>query len=378
MSTIDDNPPSRPKIGLCLTGGAITGAIYQVGCLAAFEEALEGFDAADLDVYIGASAGATVSLALAGGYSAGRLYRALLNPADDFFALQRAHLLRLDRTEFRRVRKSITGAARRLVASAVTKPLAIDLWTELERFFDSLPAGLFTMDAYASFLEDFCRRRRIADRFSGLPRTLRIVAHDLDAGKRTIFGGEGFEDVSVPLAVAAASAFPPVFAPVRIDGRDYVDAGIGEVGHADVALAEGCNLIIVINPVVPIESDPEAAAIPTGHGTKRRLRDKGLLWVASQSARMRSEGRFRALMERFRGANPDVRVLLIEPDARETKLHLYSPMNFAARRVIMEDAFAGTAARLRQEDSPFRLVLEEAGFRLTPAPTSVAPTPPVG
>lgn len=364
MTEANESRTTRPKIGLCLTGGAITGAIYQVGCLAAFEEALEDFDASKLDVYVGASAGATVSLALAGGYSAGRLYRALLNPADDFFALQRTHLLRLDRTEFRRVRKAFMGAARRLVATAVTKPLGLDLWTELERFFDSLPAGLFTMDAYASFLEDFCRRRGIADRFADLPRTLRIVAHDLDAGKRTVFGSDEAGHVSVPLSVAAASAFPPVFAPVRIDGRDYVDAGIGEVGHADVALAEGCDVIIVINPVVPIESDPEAASIPTGHGTKRRLRDKGLLWVASQSARMRSEGRFRALLERFRGANPNVRVLLIEPDARETKLHLYSPMNFAARRVIMEDAFAGTAARLRQADSPFRLVLEEAGFSL--------------
>ncbi len=356
----------KPKIGLCLTGGAITGAIYQVGCLAAFEEAIEDFDAAKLDVYVGASAGATVSLALAGGYSAGRLYRALLNPADDFFALQRTHLLRLDRSEFRRVRKSLTGAARRLMASAVTKPLGIDLWTELERFFDSLPAGVFTMNAYVSFLEDFCRRRRIAERFSELPRKLRVVAHDLDAGKRTVFGSEGFDGADVPSAVAAAAAFPPVFAPVRIGGRDYVDAGIGEVGHADIALAEGCDLIIVINPVVPIESDPEAASIPTGHGTQKRLRDKGLLWVASQSARMRSEGRFRALLDRFRGENPNVRLILLEPDARETKLHLYSPMNFAARRVIMEDAFAGTAARLRQPDSPFRLVFEEAGFTIRP------------
>ncbi|MDH5493814.1 MAG: patatin-like phospholipase family protein, partial [Myxococcales bacterium] len=97
------NEETSRRTGLCLAGGGITGAMYEVGCLAALEDAFEDFRACDFDVYIGASSGAVVATALAGGLTAGRMYRALLDPADDFFALQRHHLLHLDMAELRRV-----------------------------------------------------------------------------------------------------------------------------------------------------------------------------------------------------------------------------------------------------------------------------------
>ena len=49
-------------MGLCLGGGGITGVMYEVGCLAALEESFEGFSAADFDVYVGSSSGATLEL----------------------------------------------------------------------------------------------------------------------------------------------------------------------------------------------------------------------------------------------------------------------------------------------------------------------------
>src|SRR5690606_18379853 len=108
--------PSK-GLGLCLGGGGITGTMYEVGCLAALEDGFEGFGPGAFDVFVGASSGATVAMALAGGITAQRMYRALLDPADDFFPLQRHHLLRLDLKEWRRVWGSTVGAARRFVSS---------------------------------------------------------------------------------------------------------------------------------------------------------------------------------------------------------------------------------------------------------------------
>src|SRR5262245_13609753 len=114
------------KIGLCLSGGGVTGVMYEVGCAAALEEFFDGFSAASFDAIVATGAGATFATVLAGGYQATRLYRALLDPADDFFPLQRNHLMRLDGREWKRVTTSTIGAARRFLSSITTKPLEID------------------------------------------------------------------------------------------------------------------------------------------------------------------------------------------------------------------------------------------------------------
>ena len=107
--------PQRTKIGLCLCGGGVTGAMYQVGCLAALEDRIEGLAASNFDVFVGTASGATVATALAGGLSVQRMYRALLDPADDFFPLQRNHLLRIDVAEMMRSFGTTITAARRVL-----------------------------------------------------------------------------------------------------------------------------------------------------------------------------------------------------------------------------------------------------------------------
>ena len=61
-------PMSRkPKIALCLPGGGATGAMFQIGALAALEDGVDGLHAHEFDLYIGTSSGASVAAALAGG-----------------------------------------------------------------------------------------------------------------------------------------------------------------------------------------------------------------------------------------------------------------------------------------------------------------------
>ncbi len=367
QSTRPESPPVSGT-ALVLCGGGITGAMYEVGCLAAIEDAFENFRACDFEVFVGTSSGSTVALALAGGLEATRLYRALLDPADDFFPLQRHHLLRFEASEWRRVWTSALGSARHLFSSVTSRPLAIDVWTELERFTDSLPAGVFALDAYERFLSDFMRRRDIPQSFSRLPRKLVLVANDLDDGKRAVFGIGDLARIPVPRAVVAASAIPVLFVPVRIDGRDYVDGGLGEVGHVDLAEELGCDTVVVINPMVPVRPDLQGMDVPTGAGKRKRVRDKGLLWVYNQAWRMRTEGRFHRLLDEYRSKHPDTRVLLLEPASDDAVMFMYSPMNFAARRAILEDGYMATKKLLASPDAPLRRALESKGLvpKVTP------------
>lgn len=359
----EDRPtPNGRRTGLCLCGGGVTGAMYEVGCLAALEDFFQGFYACDFDAFVGTGAGSTVAVALAGGLRAGRLYRALLDPADDFFPLRRQHMFGFHTEEFRRVLSTLLSAGRRAVASVIASPLEADVWNELERFVDSLPAGLFSLAAYERFLAEFMERRSVSQNFGDLPKPLALVAYDLDAGERRIFGKAPHIDVPIPKAVTAASAIPILFAPVRVGERDYVDAGLGDVAHVDVAVKLGAEAVLILNPMVPIQTEVHLRDIPTGHGRMKRVRDKGLVWVYNQSVRMRSEARIRAGLERYRKDHPETEVLLLEPDPSDATLFMHSPMNFAARRAILTHAYTTTYQALRVPTSPLRRMIEQRGF----------------
>jgi len=354
---------AEPRMGLCLAGGGITGAMFGVGCLAAIEDAVEGFHASDFDAYVGVASGATIATAFAGGLPAMRLYRALLDPADTFFPLQRNHIIRFDFDEWRRVLATALSAARRFISSVSSRPLETDVWNELDRFWDSLPAGAFSLDAYETFVSEFMVRRGIPDRFGSMPKPLRLVAYDLDTGERVLFGEPPHADVAVSRAICASSATPILYAPVRIDGHDYVEGGLGDIAHADVAHDLGCDVVLVVNPTVAVRPDPDARSVPTGHGRMPRVRDKGMLWVYHQTGRIRQHERFAAGLDRFRSEHPETELVLIEPDPTDATMFMHSPMNFAARREILEHGYTATKAILRVEGSALRAALERRGLR---------------
>lgn len=56
---------SAPRIGLALGGGGPLGGIYEIGALRALDEALDGLDFNDIDVYVGVNSGSFVAANLA-------------------------------------------------------------------------------------------------------------------------------------------------------------------------------------------------------------------------------------------------------------------------------------------------------------------------
>lgn len=348
------------RVALCLGGGGVVGAMYQIGVLAALEDAVEGLEAHGFDVYVAASSGSSVAAALAGGRSIQRIYRAILDPADDYFPLERKHLLRTDLAEWRRTFVSAGKALRHgvesIVAKTPTNPAA--LWEELDRFNDSLPAGFFSLDAYERFLEAFFVRREVPNTFAAMPKSLRIVAHDLDSGAQTLFGGSGQDHVPVTRACIASMALPPLFSPVRIGSRHYIDAGSAQVAHLDVAAAQGAEVIVVVNPMVPVI----AQDVPTGHGPRPSLRDKGMLWVLSQSLRISVHKLMQEACARLR-TEGRVDVVLIEPEPTDGILFMHNPASFSARRAILEYAYRSTRARVSRWLAAGTGAAERAGWR---------------
>jgi NTE family protein len=363
------------KIALCLGGGGVTGAMYQIGALAALEDSVEGLQADGFDLYVGSSSGASVAAALAGGRSVQRIYRAILDPADDYFPLERRHLLRTDLAEWRRTLVSAWAALQKgtknLVSRVPTSPAA--LWDEMDRFADSLPAGFFSFDAYERFLEEFFVRREVPNRFAAMPRSLRIIAHDLDNGQLVLFGSPGLDHVPVTRACIASMSVPPLYSPVRIGSRQYIDAGSAQVAHIDVASESGADIIIVVNPMVPVI----AQDVPTGHGPRSSLRDKGMFWVLSQANRISAHKLMKDACTRFQ-AEGRAEVILIEPESTDGIFFMHNPASFAARRAILEYAYRSTRSRVSRWFSVGSRVIEATGWRQRADSTIWPPPIPPG
>jgi len=363
------------RVALCLPGGGAMGALYQVGALAALEDAVESLDAGAFDLYLGSSSGASLSAALSAGVPVQRLYRAFLDPADVYFGLERKHLLQVDLGEWRRTLLTALSALRHAAGSVLTREPKVApaaFWRELDRLYDSLPAGLFTLDGYEHFLEDFFVRRSVPNVFSAMPRPLRVLAHDLDSGAPICFGAPGYDAVPVTRACIASMAIPPFFSPVRIGDRHYLNPGAGQISHLDVAVEEGATVLVVVHSMVPVR----VVGVPTGHGHGDSLRDKGMMWVLNQAIRI---GTHRLVDEASRRvvASGQVAVLRVEPSPDDGILFMDNPASFEARRTLLEHAYRSTRAELSRRFAENDAVLAQAGFRPRTAPrTSIPPSRP--
>lgn len=344
----------KPKIAVCLPGGGAAGAMFQIGALAALEDALDGLEVSSFDLYVGSSGGASVAAALAGGLPIQRIYRAFLDPADAYFGLERKHLLRIDFAEWRRTVPAVIAAFSDGAGAFMRggAPPSAALWEQLDRLADALPAGLFSLEGYERFLEEFFIRRGVPNSFFAMPRPLRVLAHDLETAELRLFGAGDAAEVPVTRACIASMAIPPFFSPVRIGDRHYLNPGGGQIVHVDVAVNEGADVLVVVNPLVPLRAD--------GGG----LRDRGLLTIVNQAMRI---GAWRALRDQCRAAEAQGKaVLSLEPEPAEGLLFFGNPASFDVRRRILEYAYRHARSVIAQAAETGHAALTRAGWALRP------------
>jgi NTE family protein len=227
-------------VGLVLGGGGITGASYHFGALMALRMAT-GWDPDKAEVIIGTSSGAFVAAIVRGGQLS---LDAMLGPATS-----NAEMTEWLRTVVYR-RGSPRGVVRWLrtgLLPGITRPsLGLVLGSP----------GLYRTDGIEEWLSEVIGP--LADTWPDRPTVL--VAYDLEDRKRVPFGTEAAPDVPFRAAVAASSAVPFVYEPVRIGDRWYIDGGVASGTSADLLLANPTplDLIIVIAPMAAEEQRERA------------------------------------------------------------------------------------------------------------------------
>jgi NTE family protein len=347
---------SRKKVALVCAGGGVTGAVYEIGALRAIDELL-GRSVLDLDLYVGISGGAFVASLIAAGVSPREMYDEATSPTRSPLGVGAAPLFRLAPSEF--VSRSIR-APRVLVDALVTalrgegRNLSDLAWA----VFEVLPPGLMDTSGIRDFLEHVFRARVHSDRFDAFPRRLLVVAVDLDSGEAVAFGQDGKRNVPVSQAVQASTALPGLYRPVRIGGRDYVDGGVKKTAHINLAIQNGADLVICVNPIVPYLNDTAKGPL-RGH-----LSNRGVTWVLDQVMRIMLHGRMQYGMERYRREHPEVDILLVEPTRDDLRMFGYNIMRYSARRVVAEHGYRTALEYFRANHAHCRRLFAKHGIAM--------------
>jgi predicted acylesterase/phospholipase RssA len=333
------------------------GAVYEIGALRALEEALDGVDFADLDIYVGVSAGSLVAALLVNGFTPARLVRILaeqepddpLLPAVFFTPAYGEWVRRAARVPWLLAEAGWTLYQRRNVFRAAS------------RLAPAIPAALFDNEPIRRALEHTFSRDGRTDDFRKLTRRLIVVATDLAAGVPIRFGEPGLDAVPISRAVQASTALPGLYPPVCINRRHCVDGVLLKTVHASVAFEAGMDLVFCINPIVPVDTSAgvAAGALPAGS-----LFAGGLPTLLSQTFRTlihsRLQAGFSAYGERYR----DREFVLFEPERDEYDLFFSNVFSLSSRRAVCELAWRATRRDLRRRAKTLAPVLARQGITI--------------
>lgn len=351
------------RIGIALAGGGPEGAIYEIGALRALEEAIAGLDLNALDIYVGVSAGACIAANLANGIDTVEMCRALSGDAEDRRGdhpfLPETFLQPAIGEFFRRgarVPRLLLDSVREWARSPVDLPMS----ESLLRLARALPVAVLDGSPVRSYLRRLYTLPGRTDDFRRLTRRLVVVAAELESGAAVCFGDPGFDDVPISTAVQASIALPGLYPPVEIDGRHYVDGVLLKTLHASVALDAGAQLVLCVNPIVPVH-------LGNGSGdSESRLVDHGLGAVLSQTFRTLIHSRLQVGLASYRERYPGADVVLFEPSHDDHRMFFTNIFTFKARKQVCEHAYLATRQDLRLRADELAPVLQRHGMRLRP------------
>jgi NTE family protein len=169
--------------------------------------------------------------------------------------------------------------------------------------------GIYLTDGIAAWVKDTA-----GDMATAWPtKPTAIVAYDLEARTRMPFGTEIAPEISLADAVAASSAVPFVYEPVRFQDRWYADGGLASGTSADLVLAlpQALDLVLIVAPL--------AATTPRESGRfYEDVFDKvGRAALAAEIAKIRSQW-------------PATEILVLRPDESVLDIARPNPMSVTA------------------------------------------------
>ena len=360
MSSPIDHKPA-PRIGLALGGGGPLGGIYEIGALRALDEALDGLDFNNIDVYVGVNGGSFVAANLANQMTTAQLCRIFVRNEAEVHPF---HPEVFYRPAFREIGSrllAIPGLVSTAVSRFVNKPYDQSLLEAMTILAQAAPAGLFDNEGLHEYLKRAFTMLGRTNDFRQLKRSLYIVAADVESTEAVCFGAPGFDHVPISKAIQASTASPGLYVPVEIDGRYYVDGTLRKGLHASVAFEDGADLVFAVNPQVPIDA---SAAVRAGSMKPGELTRSGMPNVLSQTFRTMVYSRMQSGIAQYARDYPDKDILLFEPTRDDAKLFFSNVFSFQSRRMVCEHAYQMTRRDLLSRADQLEPKLAKYGIKL--------------
>lgn len=356
-----ERPHTAGKLGLALAGGVIEGGFYEVGVLCALQEAVEGLDCTDLDVYVGISSGAVLASMLANGVEPRTLSRAILSQADPVLNIDPDFLFTPALGEYARRVGKIPSTVAQWALRRLRRPFDMSLIGSLLELGALAPVGVFDSAPLERFLARAFGSGGRTNDFRRLRAKLRIVAVKLDTAELVAFGDHDTAHVPISRAVEASIALPGVYCPVEIEGESYIDGVARRTLNASVALDEGVDLLFCINPIVPVDLQSRQGSDP---GRSLTLVEHGLPSVLSQTFRTMIHSRMGTGFRNYAHTYPETDVILIEPEVEDHSMLFSNIFSFSNRREVCEHAYASTRRHLLAQADELEAKLQPRGLRL--------------
>lgn len=358
---------SMGRTALVLAGGGVSGAVYEIGALRAIDDLLLNRTVGDFDIYVGTSAGALVSAFLANGLSSVDLMRVVNDTHPLVKFPEPKHLFRLNTGEFFRRGLSLP---RRLLSTGLEALSHRGRLSVLDIVFgglgEALPSGIYDISAYGAWVKESMRLLGVSNRFDQLARELYIIATQLDNGERAIFSAATTPDVGICDAVAASSAVPVVYRPVRLGNREYIDGGIRGNASLDLAIERGAKLVVCINSLVPFDTR-ERVGVADRHGKPlgQYISEHGLEAVSAQATRVLLHSGLKYHIKQLKRRHPDVDIILIEPSPDDATMFFANIMKIKDRIAIAEHGFRSVSVDLAGDYQGYKETLARYGIEIT-------------
>ncbi len=346
----------KGKTALVLAGGGLTGAVYEIGALRAIDDLLVNRTVNDFDIYVGTSAGALVSTLLANGMTPKSMLQVVNGIHPVIQPIGRNHIFNFNMGEIWRRSVELPRKLLQAWSHYARNRSDMTVFDFVWSLSEALPSGFYDNRALADYMHHSLLQAGFSDTFGELEKELFIIATDLDSGERAVFGCGEMDHVPISQAVAASSAVPLVYKPVRINGREYVDGGMRGNASIDLAIERGAELVICINPLVPFDNSNHDAIPFLGH-YGGYLSGKGIQGVGNQVLRIMMHSGLNYHIKQVRRMHPEVDIILIEPRVDDYHMHFYNIMRYSAQLTIAQHGFESVTLDLAEDYQRYKYTL---------------------